>query len=250
MGRSAILLGYLLDAPNERFVVCDVFDDDVADEGSWRPNGVAKPRREDFTTNYLRFHRELPVVIAGESRRLDPHTLGPRRFRLIYVDGAHDWVNVQADIALAQALAADDAVLVFDDVWNRGYPAVGASVWSQVVSGALYPIATTNKLYAAATPHSPVVDTFRELISDASDLRTTARAVNDAEVLVVSQQPDARSPVGRDARPVQVRGPRRAARTPSWKHAARDLCPPLLYRGMSRLSTAARRRRAEGKYGT
>jgi predicted O-methyltransferase YrrM len=231
MGKCAILLGYFCDRPSERLVVSDIFDGDEITEQSkdWRRNGVQKPQRDAFAAQYGRFHNELPEVITGPSCDLDPDSLGRQAFRLIHIDGAHDWANVQADIGLAEALASDDAILVFDDVSNAGFPAVGARVWAEVLSGRLHPIAVTGKLYATANPRSPVADVLRSRIRQAADLRTSVQTIDGHEVLVVSQL------AGED--PARLR-----PRPPSWKRVVRDLSPPLLYRGTSRLSKALRRR--------
>jgi hypothetical protein len=230
MGRSSILLGYICDVPGQRLVVSDIFDADETTEESkgWRPRGVRKPRRDEFTAQYLRFHRDPPEIISGPSLELDPEALGLHAFRLIHVDGAHDWTNVDGDLRLAEALASDDAVVVFDDVCNGAYPAVGARVWSEVVSGRLDPVAVTDKLYATTNPKSPVAEALRSRIQDAADLSASVHTIAGSDVLVVSDlDPGARPPS--------------RTRPPSWKRVARDLSPPLLYRGASHLSSRIRR---------
>jgi hypothetical protein len=236
MGRCSILLGYLCDIPGERLVVSDIFDGDETTEESkrGRPDSLQHARRDEFAAQYLRFHRKLPEIISGPSHALAPGELGLHGFRLIHVDGAHDWTNVDADLRLTQTLASDDAVVVFDDVGNPGYPAVGARVWSEVLCGRLSPIAVTGKLYATTNPGSPVAEALRSRIQEAPDLRAYAQTIADSEVLVVTDPgPKALSS---SLTPSSSRTP-----SPSWKRVARDLSPPLLYRGASRLSRLIRR---------
>lgn len=236
MGRCAILLGYLCDLPGERLVVSDIFDGDETNEESksWRPKRVQKPQRDEFTAHYLRFHSDLPEIISGPSCELDPEVLGPREFRLIHVDGAHDWANVHADLRLAEVLAADDAVLVFDDVGHQGYPAVAARVWSEVLSGRLHPVAVTGKLYATTNPRSPVVEALRSRIQEAPDLSASVQTIGQTEVLVVSY-------LDSETRPPLPTGSASPTRSLSWKRVAQDLSPPLVYRGARRLSSVLRR---------
>lgn len=230
MGRSAILLGYLCDRPGERLVVSDIFEGAETTEESktWLPDGVEKAGRDEFSAQYRRFHHDLPEIISGPSVELDPGGLGPDRFRLVHVDGAHDWANVDADLRLAEVLASEDAVVVVDDVGNPGYPAVGARVWSEVLSGRLAPVAVTYKLYATTNPRSPVAEALRSRIRESPDLRAYVQTIGENDVLVVTETGPK---------------PRRRTRTPSpsWKRVARDLSPPLLYRGASRLSSLIRR---------
>jgi hypothetical protein len=238
-GRSAVLLGYLFDSTTERLVVADLFDhvDAVAEGDNWRPEGTQRPQYDEFVTNYARFHGGLPEIIVGPSSDLDPETLGPATFRLIHVDGAHDWVNVDADIALVRQLASDDAILVFDDVGNPGYPAVGARVWAEVLAGQLHPIVATTKLYATTNPNSSVIEAFRSRILQAFDGKAVAHTIGSSEVLVMS-------PVDVDV-DVDAHAPRKVDRSRAgasgWKRAAREVSPPLLYRGASRLSSLVRR---------
>jgi hypothetical protein len=225
MGRSSILLGYLYDGACERLVVSDLFEDEETTEESkaWRARRVGKPRREDFIAQYLRFHRGLPEIIAGPSLELDLEVLGLHRFRLVHVDGAHDWTNIDADLRIAERLTSDDGLLVFDDVCNPAFPAVAARIWSEVVAGRLFPIAVTGKLYATKDPGSVLVEALRSRIQEAADLSARVQTIAASEVLVVTDIDDT---------PVSPPSPR----SPSWKRVVRDLAPPIVYRGASRLA--------------
>jgi hypothetical protein len=235
-GRSAILLGFLCDVPGERMIVSDLFAvDEVNEESkSWRPQGIPKPTRDDFVRHYLRFHDALPEIIAGASRDLDPNQLGCEQFRMVHVDGAHDWVSVDADLRLARALAGEGAVLVFDDVGVASYPAVGARVWSEVLSGGLHPVAVTTKLYATVDPGSPVAEALRSRIEREPDLLAVAQTVGNTKVLVVSE----RRSTDESSYP---------AKRPSWKRVAQQLSPPVVYRGASHLASAVRELRRRAK---
>jgi hypothetical protein len=133
-GSSAILLGYLR-RPNERMVVCDLFEHvaTTLDDFHRRGNGYSDLSRESFEANFLRFHKNLPEIIAGPSAMLPSSNFG-RTFRLIHVDGSHEYEIVRSD-------------LLFDDIITLHTPGVTAAVWEGVILDGLIPVFQTHKLY-------------------------------------------------------------------------------------------------------
>ena len=134
-GKSAILLGYFL-AQGERLVLCDNFQ---------QGEGV----RERLETRWRAYHDQLPEILMHSSTRLDAEKLG-KTFRLIHIDGSHDYAMVKSDIQLARETIKDGGIIIFDDYMHTGFPGVAAAVWEEITSGGLTPFVLTQmKLYAS-----------------------------------------------------------------------------------------------------
>ncbi len=161
MGRCAVLLGYFRGS-GERLVVCDIFDGagaEVSDENqAEHERCYGHLTRQAFERNFRRFHSRLPEsIVAAPSATLGDRIdeLG-KRFRLVHVDGAHDYAAVQSDISLSRELLADGGMVVFDDVTSPHTPGVAAAVWAAVVNDGLIPHVVTTKLYASWGPVAPL----------------------------------------------------------------------------------------------
>lgn len=146
-GSSAILLGYLR-RPNERMVVCDLFEEvaTTLDDFHHRINAYSDLSRESFEANFLRFHKILPEIIVGPSAML-PSRNFRRTFRLIHVDGSHEYEIVRSDLLLAKALLMPGGFVIFDDIIALHTPGVTAAVWEGVILDGLIPVFQTHKLY-------------------------------------------------------------------------------------------------------
>ena len=146
-GSSAILLEYLR-RPNERLVVCDLFQEvaTTLDDFHHQTNSYSDLSRESFEVNFLRFHKILPEIIAGSSTMLTSKNLG-RTFRLIHVDGSHEYNIVRSDLLLAKSLLMPGGFVIFDDIITLHTPGVTAAVWEGVIQDGLIPVFQTHKLY-------------------------------------------------------------------------------------------------------
>ncbi len=149
-GKSAILLGYLV-RPGEHLMVCDVFESigELSDEGVAEHNTYHDGLRQiDFQRQYLRFHTELPVIIAAPSTSLDCDRLAGS-FRFIHIDGSHAYEVVREDIITARHLLGGGGVAVFDD-WSQPHcPGVALALWEEYLRRDLIPLCLTDtKLYA------------------------------------------------------------------------------------------------------
>ena len=149
-GKTSILLGYLA-RPGEALVTCDVFEDTQALSGEGqieRDTYYRALQREEFERNYLRFHATLPTIIAAPSSTLDADAWAGR-FRLIHIDGGHEYDVVCEDIRLARKMLAPGGVVIFDDWCQPHCPGVGMAIWEDYLRGDLIPLALTDtKLYA------------------------------------------------------------------------------------------------------
>jgi Methyltransferase domain len=151
LGKSAILLGYLL-RPQERLVVCDVFSNEHLDP-DLDPDGVlyGELSRAAFEENYARFHRRAASVIDRSSTELGNEGLD-RSFRFVHIDGSHRYEVVRQDIDIALELAVDGGIIAMDDYRTLPHAlGVAAAAWEAVTSGKLIPLlATVQKLYACS----------------------------------------------------------------------------------------------------
>ena len=148
-GASAILLGYLRRA-NERLVVCDLFEEvgSTLDEYHRREGTYADLSRKSFEANFLRFHEALPEILAVPSTALTEFGLG-KTFRMIHIDGSHDYEMVRSDLLLAKTLLMPGGYVIFDDIVSQHTPGVTAAVWEGVMNDGLIPLYQTFKLYGA-----------------------------------------------------------------------------------------------------
>src|ERR1039458_7787699 len=147
-GTSAILLGYMRQ-PNERLVICDLFDGPTAspEDAAERERYYARDfNRQLFESNYRRFHDELPEIIANPSSTLFSCGL-ERSFRFIHIDGSHAYEHVRSDLLLAKELLIPGGVVSFDDLLSPHTPGVTAAVWEGVANDGLIPILQSIKFY-------------------------------------------------------------------------------------------------------
>lgn len=110
-----------------------------------------------------------------------------KRFRILHIDGSHEYATVRADILLSKELLADGGMVIFDDVNSRHTPGVAAAVWTAVVHNGLIPHFVTTKLYASWNPIAPV-----DLSLLAHDWTWEPHAVADKTVLHLEGSGNAR----------------------------------------------------------
>jgi hypothetical protein len=209
LGKSAILLGYLL-RRDEELVAWDLFSGasgaEEADAAFYRDLSQAA-----FEENYRRFHERPPTAVAGPSTELPAAGLG-RRFRIVHVDGSHRYEIARSDIASALDLLVDGGVLVVDDYRTVPHAlGVAAAVWEAVTAGRLVPVlASDQKLYGlargrdagvadllrrAASEHASLPGAEYDVVGHAVAVFTTASmTTGQAEEPGVGDEPAAASP--------------------------------------------------------
>jgi hypothetical protein len=151
LGKSAILLGYLLRS-EERLVVCDLFTNEELDPDLEADAALFDElSRHAFEENYARFHSRPATVIERPSTELTDEALG-RSFRIVHVDGSHRFDIVRQDIATALELVVDGGIVIVDDYRTVPHAlGVAAAAWGAVTDGKLIPVlATVQKLYGCA----------------------------------------------------------------------------------------------------
>lgn len=148
-GRSAILLGYLLQ-PGERLVLCDLFEDQpgvhVRALGKRHYKRVGQAAT---AANYARFHPTPPVMHRCPSTDLLARLTPP--FRFMHIDGSHEPEVMRQDLATALAVLVPGGVVVFEDDHSVHEPGVPPAVRQAFESRALTALALTpGKTYAVA----------------------------------------------------------------------------------------------------
>lgn len=149
-GKSAILMGYFTRF-DERLVVCDLFESPAKTSENRSENQLwyANLTRGLFEANYLRFHPELPSLVACPSTHLIRKARLKRNFRLVHIDGSHLYSIVQKDLHIARRLLIRNGIVVIDDYRSVHTPGVAAAAWQEVISGDLIPFCLTPmKMYA------------------------------------------------------------------------------------------------------
>ncbi|OSC29667.1 hypothetical protein B8W69_08365 [Mycobacterium vulneris] len=146
-GKSAILLGCHA-RPEEKVIVCDVFDNVEGDDENVAENtqsyrGLNRGRFED---NYKRWVDRPPVVIAELSQHI-VNRVEPRSLRFAHVDGSHLYNVVRMDIANTRSILNDSGVVVMDDFRALHTPGVAAAVWDAVSNEGLIPICISEQKF-------------------------------------------------------------------------------------------------------
>jgi hypothetical protein len=189
-GRSAIVLGALLH-PGESLTVVDPFGKESPRSpfSGERYQWVATLNRQRFEENYLKFHESLPAIIEDFSTNLAPGDLGAG-FRLVHVDGAHDFTTVSHDTHLAVAVLGAGGVIAFDDIHNARMPGVAAAVWPSLGEHGLAVLAVSPKLWVCRQDdHGRMSERLRNLLDAAVDLEYLDLSIMGRRVLAVKRVP-------------------------------------------------------------
>jgi hypothetical protein len=184
-GRSAILLGYLAYG-SDSFGVCDLFGNQAPELAAENERWYVGLDRARFEANYRRFHRNLPEIFQCRSSELESGSLG-RRFRLVHIDGSHQYKNVKTDLALARAMLVDGGVVAIDDFRSAHTFGVAAAVWEEIVGAGLRPWCVgPEKLYGSWSGGAQGFHEFAEAeLARVPSLRTSVEEVGAGPVMTV-----------------------------------------------------------------
>ena len=144
-GKSAILLGYLARRPEERLMVCDVFEHKQAlDPESLMiiNHWYADVSEKGFLQEYERFHEQPPDVIVGPSGGIDAEERAGT-CRIVHVDGGHRYDVVRQDVATAHTLLGPGGLVAFGNISTPHSPGVALAVWELVSGGEFVPLCIT-----------------------------------------------------------------------------------------------------------
>ncbi len=134
-GKSALLLGGMLDPERERLGVCDLFGTIrmTTGEDLWQAAHEGRvdtdePFRDVFLGNFHAVHPDpkLLHVHTKLSSDLTPADVGT--CRLIHIDGAHAHDAVLADVELAARCLHERGLVVLDDAFTHAHPGVTEAI--------------------------------------------------------------------------------------------------------------------------
>jgi predicted O-methyltransferase YrrM len=190
-GRSAILLGYLLQE-GERLFACDLFEDQ---QGSGQRH-YASVTQGAFEAEYGKYHATPPVIVKGPSSELSRRGLACASFRLIHVDGSHEPAAVAQDLRTARELLVPGGVVVFEDDHSVHVPGIPPAVRHALGSGALRALCiTAGKTYAL--PGEDVlglIPALRRWAEESPDVQPEVRALDGRDALVLYPLPRREGP--------------------------------------------------------
>jgi hypothetical protein len=150
-GKTSILLAWML-ATGERLTVCDLFNENDRVSDSNREENRRQYEgfsRQDFEDHYLRFHCELPEILACSSTEIGRDVLKDT-CRFVHIDGSHVHAVVTEDIETARVLLRPGGIVALDDISTTHNPGSALGAWEAVANGILKPICLTDaKLYAS-----------------------------------------------------------------------------------------------------
>lgn len=149
MGKSAVMMRAYLDAPEERFTVCDLFDSEAPDEANGREmrGSYATLTRRAFEATYLSFWDELPRILQAPTSVV-PEEVAGGSCRFVHVDASHLYAHVRGDIAAAREALTPDGIVVLDDYRSDHTPGVACATWQAVLESGLRPVCvSSHKFY-------------------------------------------------------------------------------------------------------
>jgi hypothetical protein len=167
-GKSAVVIGdHLRDG--ERFVVVDLFgvDASAVANANRTENKISYSSltQQEFESNYLALHSQLPHVVRGLSSEIVNH-VDPGTARFVHIDASHLYAHVRDDVVNTEKLLRADGVVVFDDYRSEHTPGVAAAVWEAVIRNGLIPFAITpHKLYGVYGDPEPYASALRTLFA-------------------------------------------------------------------------------------
>jgi hypothetical protein len=214
-------------------VVCDLFGAEAETEQNRRAVRIfANLTREAFEANYLAFHPVLPEIIQGPTSQV-PQRVPAHSFRFVHVDACHLYDEVVVDIATSREIAADGAVVAFDDFRAAHTPAVAAAVWGAVTHGDLHPICVTpHKLYGCWSDPADTLGAMADWLTSTGHRFSRHEVSGKPFIYVLDMSAKARpassgAGTGAAAPPDERRGG-------SARRLAVDLLPPVVTRTLRR----------------
>ena len=181
-GKSALLLGGMVDPARERLGVCDTFgtltsvenpEDEIALDKVTIAlrDGRADSGYTDFRDTFLRnFEAVFPDapwlhVHTKRSGDLEPEELGSCRF--IHIDGYHSYEVAYEDLKLASGCLHPQGVVVLDDAFQAWHPGVTEAIVRFVHAhpDRLRPVILGHNKLALAAPDA--CDLYAAAIQDA-----------------------------------------------------------------------------------
>ncbi len=122
-GRSAVLLGSMLEPGREKLAVCDLFEDQ-------RQNisGSGSGQRHIFERNMISCGDICTRIFSKSSSTLTPQETGTN-YRFFHVDGGHTVDEALGDLRFAARVTIDAGVIAVDDPLTPVWPGVAEAIF-------------------------------------------------------------------------------------------------------------------------
>lgn len=122
-GKSASFIAHMLDEGNEKFEVCDIFDNQVENISS-----SGKGNYEIFIKNIGSFIDDANLVVHKVSSfELVKLKIGSD-FRFIHIDGGHSRDECLNDLLFASTHTKDSGIIAVDDAFKPAWPAIAEAI--------------------------------------------------------------------------------------------------------------------------
>lgn len=163
-GRSTVLLGGMVDRPDEKLGVCDLFgaqEENVSDSG--------RGDHRQFMRNLdplLRDGLEMEVF-RENSRSLTPDRIGTGH-RFFHIDGGHDAAEALSDLELAARSTVEGGVIALDDPFRAEWPGVTEALvrFLDAREGLHAVLVGFNKIFLVSPSH---LDLYRDAFRDKAE---------------------------------------------------------------------------------
>ncbi len=124
-GKSAVVLGFLIDASRESLGVCDIFN-----QQELNISRSGHGDREIFTQNMDAVFPECDFLHIYEksSQTLTREEIGGD-YRIFHIDGGHTVDEVTYDLELAAQCLQEGGAIICDDALHPGWPTVAEAIF-------------------------------------------------------------------------------------------------------------------------
>lgn len=119
MGKSAILLGLMVDKTKEKLGICDLFN--IQDKNISRSGGGNK---DLFLYNFTSFFDDISFLTIYEKPSNMLTSDDCSKCRVFHIDGGHTTEETFLDLCLASDSLVDKGIVIVDDIFNSMWPGV------------------------------------------------------------------------------------------------------------------------------
>jgi hypothetical protein len=208
-GKSAIILNSLI-RESEKLYLCDIFDGETTEKNKREIlNSYDKYNINQLNSLFHKHFDQYPEILNCNSTSLSS-VVGDKKFRLIHVDGSHEFSIVQEDVRNVYNWALmPNGIVIFDDYRSAHTIGVSAAIWEAILFKKMKPILRTeSKLYCVLSTerHFQMEVMSKHLIS--MGLKVKEEEFLDFKIKVISpmKQPYEYYPIIQQLTPPKIYG--------------------------------------------
>jgi hypothetical protein len=125
-GKSAAILGAMIEPGREKLGVCDIFDNQEANVSASGCGNrlIFEDNMESLLPDRLKDIKVYPKL----SSDLTPEEIGTN-YRFFHIDGGHNWDEALLDLELATHCTIDGGVIAIDDAINQEWLGVTEAIY-------------------------------------------------------------------------------------------------------------------------